>query len=125
MRHVVQIQGELDVRLGFRARNQAFDVRRRRGHARHPHHQRVAEEDLREGLADDRANPPAGDRLRRMLARRSAAKVCLREQQLRATVSRVVERMSRATLGQLAPIVFEDVILEAVERDGLQNTSPE
>ena len=39
---------------------------------------------------------------------------------LRAAVSRVVERMRRAALGQLAPIVLEDVILEAVERDGLE-----
>ena len=63
-----------------RASISVVERRRRRGQARHPERNGVAEEDFRERLAHDRADAAAADRLRRVLARRSAAEVGVHEQ---------------------------------------------
>ena len=57
------------------------------GHGR-PITDGVAEEDLRERLADDRADAATQDRLRRVLARRAAAEVRVDDQDRRARVAR-------------------------------------
>ena len=61
-----------------------LDRLRRGRHARQTERDRVAEEDLRERFADDRADPAAPDRLRRVLARRSAAEVRVDHEDRRA-----------------------------------------
>ena len=61
-------------------------------HARQAERDRIAEEDLRERLADDRAESPAADRLRRVLARRAAAEVGVDHQDRRPVVARVGHR---------------------------------
>ena len=53
-------------------------------HARQADGEAVAEEDLGEGLADDRRDAPALQRLRRVLARRAAAEVAVDHEDPRA-----------------------------------------
>ena len=81
---------------------------------------RVPEEDFRKRLADDRPNAPALQRLRRMLTRRSAAKISVDEQHGCVLVTRVRKRMQPAALGQLFPIVLEHVRFEPFEGHRLQ-----
>ena len=63
--------------------------------ARHAEHRRVAEEDLGERLADDRRDAEPRQPLRRVLARRSAAEVAVDDEDRRAGVARIVERVRR------------------------------
>ena len=88
--------------------------------ARHADGQRVAEEDLRERLADDGGDAPAAQPLRRVLARRSAAEVAVDDQDRGAGEARVVERMAAALPRRGGAIVLEDVRLEPLEADRLQ-----
>ena len=82
-----QIGGELGRGIRFGTRQQTLDVGRRHGEARQSELRRVAEEDFRITLADDRPDAPALERLRRMLARRPAAEVAVDDQDRRALVA--------------------------------------
>src|SRR5262249_25529141 len=77
-------------------------------------------EDLGERFGDDGANAPAVESLRRVLARRSGSEVAVRQQDRRALVLTLVERMRLPGARRGEPIVLEHVIAEAVERDLLQ-----
>ncbi len=55
--------------------------------ARHAQDRRVAEEDLRERLADDRLDAEPREALRRVLARRAAAEVAVDDEDARAGVA--------------------------------------
>ena len=77
---------------------------------------RVAEEDLRERLADERANAAPPDRLRRVLARGSAAEVRVDEQNRRAVVARIRRTGDCRLCVGLRAIVLEEMLLEALER---------
>ena len=107
---------DVDADLGLRTPLdqilQCPHILRRRRHARQADHRRVAEEDLRERLADDGVDAPALQSLRRVLPRRAAAEVRVHDQHRRAREPAVVEGM----LCRLA-IVLEDVLLESVEGD--------
>ena len=83
------------------------------GDARKPEQDRVPLEDLRERLADDGANAVTHQPLRRVLARRSAAEVPVDDQHRGARVTRIAERMLRVGFA----VVFEEMLLEPVERD--------
>src|SRR5690606_14923616 len=69
--------------------------------------QRVAAEDVGDLAADDRAQAQVEQRPRRVLARGTAAEVAAGDQDLRALVSRAVERKVRVrrTIRQCAPVV--------------------
>src|SRR4029453_11151275 len=79
-------------------------------------HHAVAEEDLAVGAAHDRADAPAHERLRRVLARGAAAEVLADHQDGRSLVDGRVERM----LGVLLARVLEGVLAHALERHFLQ-----
>ena len=55
-----------------------------------------------------------------MLARRAAAEIRVDDQQARVAPVRIVEWMPAAAARRFAPIVFEDVCIEAVEGDRLE-----
>src|SRR5207249_10853079 len=95
---------------------QPLDILLRRAQTRDAEHDAVAEEDLAERAADDRADAPAHQRLRRMLARGAAAEVLAHHQHRRALVGRRVEWV----LGVLLARIFERVLTHRLERDGLE-----
>ena len=125
--HVMRSRSTLDLGLRSRARH-LHAVRRRasaRRHARQAERHRVAEEDLRERLADDR----------RMPQRRIACGACSRDEpqpKLRVDDEdrRAADSADRRTDAarprrlRLRAIVFEQVLLEALERDRLAESAP-
>ncbi len=84
--------------------------------ARNAQHRRIPLEDLGERLADDRGDPEARQALRRVLARRAAAEVPVHDEDRRALVSGIVERVR----GVGRAVVFEQVLLEPFEGHGAQ-----
>ena len=67
-------------------------------------------------LTDAGSDAPVRQRLRRMFARRAGTEVVVHEQDCGAAESGRRKRMA----GTRPPVVLEDVITEALERDGLQ-----
>src|ERR1019366_1048977 len=82
----------------------------------------VSEEDFRERLADDGLDAAALERLRRVLARGSAAEVAIHEEDSRARKARIVERVRPTPSLHRAPVVLERVRAEPVERDRDEET---
>src|SRR5262249_42744084 len=81
--------------------------------------QAVAEEDLAVGPADDGADPPPHQSLRRVLARRPAPEVLTDHQHRGALVRRLVDRM----LGVLLARVLECVLAHTREGHLLEEAS--
>src|SRR5204862_186291 len=72
----------------------------------------IALEDFRERFADDRADARARKSLWRVLARGSRSEVSVHDQDGRAGVARIAERMRRIR----GAIVLEQMLLETIER---------
>src|SRR5262249_9387658 len=98
------------------------DVLGCRGDARQPDHQRVAEENLRKRLPDNRLEAGAPKTLRSMLTRGAGSEIRVDEEDGRPAVLRVVERVHLAFTCGSEPIVLEQMRLEALERDRFQKT---
>src|SRR5262245_15591208 len=119
--HRVQVEVHLEPGIGLAPRHQLADGGGVRGDAGDAERQAVAGEDLGERFTDDGldAAPAAHDRLRRVLARRSAAEVAIDEQDARVPETRVVERMHGARRRLLA-VVLEGGGAQALEDDGAE-----
>ncbi len=116
-----QVNLNLHGRIVLHHLDQSVDRLGRRRHARQSERDRVAEEDLGERFADDRTDPAASDRLRRVLARRSAAEVRVDDEDRRPVVAGIGKGVRRAPLrGDLSAIVDEEVLFEPLERDRLE-----
>ena len=116
-RHRLEVDRQLDRR--DRASTSVISVSIASGAAEthgRPSINRVAEEDLRERLADDGADAPARDRLRRVLPGGSAPEVRVDDEDRRAPRAPADRSGAAAALG-LRAIVLEQVILETFERD--------
>src|SRR5437762_10840619 len=97
-----------------------LDVVRGHRNDRETDGERVARKNRREGLAHDRSDPPPIERLRCVLAGRTAAEVGVHEQNGRSLVLRLIKRMrSRLAFG-VESLVDERIFAHAVERDFLQ-----
>ena len=105
---------QLETRVGLHGREQRLGILRAHREARHSQRDSISEKDFRKGLADDGANAPAPQRLRRMLARRSAAEIRVDDEDRGAGIPWIVERMPRIR----GAVVLEQVPLEPVERHG-------
>src|SRR5690606_28899199 len=91
--HIHYVESDLDLRIRFDCLGDLLDVLARRAEARDAERRAVAEEDLGEAFGHDAAESVAVQRLRRVLARAAAAEVHAAEQDARALVARVVERV--------------------------------
>src|SRR5256885_17102790 len=90
--------------------HQLLNVLRGCGDDGQPDRERVAREDRRERLADDCADAPAIERLRRMLARRATTEVRVGQQNRGFTVLRLIERMGPRFPLRIEPLVDEGVL---------------
>src|SRR5205085_8912023 len=84
--------------------------------ARQAERDRIPEEDFRERLPDHDADAAAVNRLWRVLARGAAAEIRLHDHDGGARIGRI----RRGVFGELGAVVLEQVVLQALERDGLE-----
>src|SRR5690606_14493166 len=118
-----EVERHLDRRIGLDRFLERLDLASFERDARHAERDAVPEEDLGERLADDAANPPAKEALRRMLARRAASEVRVDDEDARALELRPIERMRAA--GRALAVVGERVLPETSEGHGTKEASRE